>query len=124
MLKNISRYIRQNCRSFAVDGFGRVPIGHKTEKLVKNLKEGDEILTPYGIDKIKSITKYNPSTGFAELVEFNKMLITPNHPIKIYDEWILPKEVKEIKFRNCQEMFTFKLNKYDVITINGNNIKA
>lgn len=123
MLKNISNYVKPNCRTF-FDGFGRVLIGNKCEKLVKNIQEGDEILTPYGMDKIKSITRFCPNVGYIEVVELNRMLITPEHEIKIYDEWIFPKEMKEIKFMRCSEMFSFKLDKYDVLTINGNNVKA
>lgn len=123
MLRNLSKIIPKNTRSFAVDGFGRVPIGNKSEKLVKNLNKGDTIITPYGPDTVREIIKFTPN-GFSFVVEFNKMLITPNHPIKIYDEWSLPKEVKAVKTVQCGEMYDIKLEKYDVLTVNGNNIKV
>jgi len=123
MLKNIRIFLKPNCRNF-VDGYGRVPIGNKTEKLVKNLQEGDEVLTPFGIDKIKSITRFYPHTGFAEMVEYNKMLITPEHPIKIHDEWHFPSDFKDVNFYNCSILYKIKLHKYNELTINGNNIKV
>jgi len=123
MFKYSVRFIKPNCRTF-IDGFGRVPVGNNTEKLVKNIKQGDKVLTPYGIDTVKSITKYFPETALVNMSEFNKMLITPEHPIKIYDEWVLPTEVKESDVCICSTLYRIHLEKYDTITVNGNNIKA
>lgn len=105
-----------------VDGFGRVPISPKLEMLVKSLKKGDSILTPFGSATIKCVLKSKVHQGFLEMTEFNKMLIIPNHPIQIYGEWTLPKEVKEIKFLQCQSLYSFILDKHHIMTINGNNI--
>jgi len=124
MLRLLPQKILTQTRRFAVDGFGRVKTGPKMEKLVKNLKKGDEVLTPYGPAKILEVTKQNIPNGFYEMAEFNQMLITPNHPIKIYDEWTLPKEVQEIKFAKCQAIYSVKIDKYHILTINGNNIQC
>lgn len=109
-------------RFFSVDGFGRVPIGNKIDKLVKELQIGDEILTPFGNAKILEINMTPVSFGYAELVELNRMLISPTHPIKIYDEWLLPKEVKKPKLTKCYILYSFKLDNHHIMTINGNNI--
>jgi len=113
-----------NARNFAIDGYGRVKTGLATEKLVKNMKVGDEVLTPHGSAKITHVNKKYTFTGYYELVELNKMLITPEHPIYIYDSWELPKEIKKIEFVKCTELYSFELDKYHVMTVNGNNIMA
>jgi len=116
--------LRTSIRKFSVDGFGRVKIGLKSEKLVKKLEKGDEVFTPYGPDKIKNIEKIPLAYGFGELVELNKMLISPENPVKIFDEWTLPKEVKKVEFVKCRSLYSISLEKYDTITINGNNVKT
>ena len=113
-----------NLRSFAVDGFGRVKTAQNAEKLVKNMKIGDQVLTPHGPAKVTNIDKKYTFTGYCELVELNKMLITPDHPIMIYDAWELPKDLKKVEFLKCIELYSFELDKYNVLTINGNNIRA
>ena len=95
-------------RKFSIDGFG---YESSTGKRIKDLKVGD-------------IIKEKTKTGFCEMTGFNKMLITPDHPILIYGEWTKPREVKEIKFVNCRELYDIVLNKHHVITINGNNIRT
>jgi hypothetical protein len=52
------------------------------------------------------------------------MLITPENPVKIFDEWTLPKEVKKVEFVKCRTLYSISLEKYDTITINGNNVKT
>ena len=120
MLRNVlnkSLFIRK----FSIDGFG---YESSTGKRIKDLKVGDIIKTPYGESTIINIIKEKTKTGFCEMTGFNKMLITPDHPILIYEEWTKPREVKEIKFVNCRELYDIVLNKHHVITINGNNIRT
>lgn len=110
-------------RNFSVNGFGRVLTGPKNEKLVKNLKEGDSVLTPYGKATITKIKVKVVENQYNEMVELNKMLITPNHPIEIFGQEFLPRHTNNIKFHKCNELFDFELDKYHILTINGINVK-
>ena len=122
---NISKrtYLQNNImiRNFSIDGYC---YESSTGKRIKELKIGDLVKTPYGEASIVNIIKEKTHSGFCEMAKFNKMLITPEHHILIYDEWTKPKEVKEIKFVKCKELYDIVLDKYHVITINGNNIKT
>jgi len=118
MLRNLQK------RFFSVDGFGKVLIGKNIEKAVRFLTEGEKILTPYGEATITKISKTKIATGFYELAEFNKMRITGDHFIQIYGEWTPAKEVQKINFVKCSELYSFKLDKHHVMTINGNNIST
>jgi len=107
-----------------VDGYGRVNVGRGLEKLVKNLRVGDEVMTPQGVARIVDIDKKEIKNGYYEMVEFNKMLITQDHEIMIYDEWTLPKDVKKVEFVKCCSLYDFELDKNKIMTINGNNIRT
>jgi len=120
MLRNLF----QQVRNFSVDGFGRVNVGRGLEKLVKNLRVGDEVMTPQGKARIVNINKKDVMNGFYEMVEFNKMLITQDHEIMIYDEWTLPKDVKKVEFVKCVSLYDFELDNYKIMTVNGNNIRT
>jgi len=120
MLRNLF----QQVRNFSVDGFGRVNVGRGLEKLVKNLRVGDEVMTPQGKARIVNINKKDVVNGFYEMVEFNKMLITQDHEIMIYDEWTLPKDVKKVEFVKCVSLYDFELDNYKIMTVNGNNIRT
>lgn len=112
----------QQIRRFSVDGFGRVLVGNKVEKLVKNLREGDNVLTPYGLSKILRIEKREVVNGYYEMVEMNRMLITPDNMVEIYGEWTLPRDVKKINFVKCDCLYDLELDRHKVVTINGNNV--
>ena len=120
MLRNLF----QQVRNFSVDGFGRVNVERGLEKLVKNLRVGDEVMTPQGKARIVNINKKDVVNGFYEMVEFNKMLITQDHEIMIYDEWTLPKDVKKVEFVKCVSLYDFELDNYKIMTVNGNNIRT
>lgn len=111
-------------RFYSIDGFGRVSLPNKSEKLVKNLQEGDLIQTTQGPAKVVEIKSYHCPMGFYELVELNKMLINPNQQIRLYDEWTIARDVKEVQFLRCHMLYSFVLDKYNEMIVNGNVIKS
>jgi len=105
-----------------INGLSRVTIGNKQEKFIKDIQLGDLLKTPYGIAKVRGIIRKEIPHGFIELAELNKMLIIPNHPIQIYEEWTKPNDVTKINFVKCDCLYGLILDKHHVITVNGNNV--
>ena len=56
--------------------------------------------------------------------ELNKMLINPNQQIRVYDEWTIARDVKEVQFLRCHMLYSFVLDKYNEMIVNGNVIKS
>ena len=111
-------------RHFSVGGFGRALIGNNKEKLVKNLCEGDNLLTPLGPAKIMKVIKKDIPLGYLEMVELNKMQVTPEHPVYMYDEWVLAQDIQKVAFVKCSTVYSFILDKHHIMTVNGNNIST
>jgi len=65
-----------------------------TQKLVRNLKKGDEIKTPEGTATIQCVLKY-AKPGEAKVCVFeNGLKITPHHPImNNLGQWVYPADI-------------------------------
>ena len=97
----------------------RMTAGYRS---VKDIKKGDEVWTPDGPAKVLCVVRTEcliPEPGKAELVEIGKLVITPNHPIKLGDVWKFPKNVMNVQVLDCGAVYSFVLDQGHVVEIEG-----
>jgi len=63
---------------------------------VSDLKKGDKIATPSGPAVIKCVVKTLTFQGMTDMCSLpNGLLITPGHPVKLQNDWIYPRDLKQ-----------------------------
>merc|ERR1719229_1173290 len=98
-----------NCSNPCFDGHNRALLADGSSVLVKDLKQGDEVLTPNGPASIVCIVKtlVGPET---ELCQVGDLLLTPWHPIMHEGAWTFPNDVAEQKTVPCEAVYSFVLD--------------
>ena len=101
-------------------GKSKVLMANNTIKLVENLTKNDVVYTPNGNATINCVVKTNiPNNIEIDLVELGDGLeITPYHPVRI-DEWRFPKDIGPIITKKCPAVYSFVLDNYHIMKING-----
>jgi len=69
--------------------------------------------------KVSCVIKTNCDTHRAQLVEINKLLITPWHPVRINNQWKFPYHLGPTTERNCSAVYNFVLETKHIMIING-----
>ena len=64
----------------------QISINNDGYKYIQDLKEGDSVLTPAGIEKIKSVLKYN-YTGNLYSINDSEYFVTGGHPFRTSNGW-------------------------------------
>jgi hypothetical protein len=83
-----------DCSGGCFSGEGLVQLANGTQKRVKELQKGDEIVDSLGSKaKIVCLIAYKVMK-WIQVCEINGLLITPKHPIKNSGEWVYPQEIK------------------------------
>ena len=89
--------------------------------LLKDIKPGATVKTEQGYDVIEAILISKMHESTCNLVHLEGGWIgTPNHPIKIKDDWIHPKSIGPIQNTECNAVYSILLkNRHSSIYING-----
>lgn len=116
--------------SFSDRDFYRVPCVHESSEilmsdnrfcLARDIMVGNEVMTSQGSAKIILIIE-TMLTEPTEMVQIGRLSITPTHPIKFNNQWILPKDhpyrVNYI-MNDFNKVYTFALEKDHSMFING-----
>jgi hypothetical protein len=113
---NMSHYYNSGGSCF--DGNGVVPMYDGTNKLVKNLNEGDICNVNNQPSKIKCVlrTKVNKNI---DLVNINNMWITPWHPIMRNGEWMFPIDISNVESKYIDYVYNFVFTDHHSIIVNG-----
>ncbi|CAM4832467.1 unnamed protein product [Rotaria magnacalcarata] len=90
-------------------------------KLVKDIRRGDALKAPGGLEStVTHVVKIKCATGKALMVTLDSgLVITPWHPIRIDGNWKFPHDIRHEKEIECQEMYNFVLDKCHIAIING-----
>ncbi|CAF4943716.1 unnamed protein product [Rotaria sp. Silwood1] len=90
-------------------------------KLVKDIRRGDVLRTPDGVEAtVTYVVKIMCAKGKASMVTFdNGLIITPWHPIRIDGNWKFPHDIRHEQEIECQEMYNFVLDQCHISIING-----
>jgi hypothetical protein len=87
---------------------------------IDKLSSGNIIKTENGWSTITCIVKTMCKDGKTDLVHFpNGLVITPTHPIKHNNEWILPSTIKDATETTCEAVYSFLLDRDHTMIING-----
>jgi len=112
---NMSHYY--NAGGGCFHGDGTVLMADGESKLVKELKVNDVVM---GGGKVQCVVKHECADNKARLCEYNGLVITPYHPIKVNGKWVFPIDVDQGGQREyeCQFVYNFVVDTGS-ITING-----
>ena len=123
---NMSVYNDPNGGCFSGDS--KMLLSDGTFKLVKNLRQGDKVLSladPYNINsglkeaKIVCILKIMTNGSVNMASTKNGLKITPWHPIITHGVWSFPGNIFETKQENCDEIYSILLDNYFTFNLNG-----
>jgi len=116
---NMKRY--HNIGNGCFHGDCSVLMKNGTQKLVKNIRKGDIIMSPNGPSTVLCTIEFPCKDSKTDLVELEGgLLLTPYHPIRIHGKWNFPCEIAPVlSSRNCHSVFTFVLDKIHIMKING-----
>jgi len=91
---------------------------HNGTKLVKDLKKGDIVM---GGAKIECVVKHECVDNKARLCQYNGLVITPYHPIKVDNKWVFPIDVDQGGQREFVDQFVynFVLDSGHILKVNG-----
>lgn len=99
-----------------------VKMADGTFKAVKNISQGDNVMTSERKStKVVCVLKHQCKGGVIKLVEFQAggLLITPYHPVRIQDKWYFPNDLGEAKEYSCDLVFNFVLQEDHIMQVNG-----
>ena len=109
-------YYRTNGGCF--DGDGQVLLANNTFIQVKDLKKGDRLFNMNNSRCIiECIIKQNINSE-VDVCSVNEMLISPYHPIFIFNKWMFPATEFKIQKRFITSFYNIILNNNDTIVIN------
>ena len=87
---------------------------------VSDLKKGDNIATPSGPAAIKCVVKTLTFQGMADMCSLpNGLLITPGHPVKLQNDWIYPRDLKQRQSIQCSAFYNLVVSNDHRAIING-----
>jgi len=86
-------------------------------KQIDKIVKGDKLIDSKGnINTVVCVIKINGND--IKLIDIERLLITPYHPIKLNDEWVFPKNVSNIE-TNCNSVYNLVLDNNHTIVINN-----
>jgi hypothetical protein len=124
------------------DGFGYVEMADTPYlKMVKDIVKGDKIRNLDGnVATVVCVLKTKIKNGSTDMIILNKLRITPWHPIRYSEEWVIPfkfsekcdnlyiskwefpSNIKESTRVHIDYVYDFILDKHHIVTINGIDI--
>lgn len=120
-LQSMNTYYNQHGGCF--DGNCQALMANKLNKLVKDVKKGDKVMTPNGgTAEVTCVLKMNCPSKSTTLVQMEGgLLISAYHPIRINQTWTFPCDVTPAQVLPCEAVYSFLLNKESehVMLING-----
>jgi len=116
-ISSMEGYYRTDSGCF--DGDGTVLLANNTYMKVKELKKGDKLLN-HNNDEciIECIIKQNINSD-VDVCSVNGMLISPYHPIFLFNKWVFPATEFKIHKRFIESYYNIVLESNDTIIINS-----
>jgi hypothetical protein len=116
-ISSMEGYYRTDSGCF--DGDGTVLLANNTYMKVKELKKGDKILNHNNKECIiECIIKQNINSD-VDVCSVNDMLISPYHPIFLFNKWVFPATEFKIHKRFIESYYNIVLESDDTIIINS-----
>jgi len=120
-LTNMNAYYNYSGGCF--DGNSAVLMEGNQQKLVKDIKKGDKVITHNGaVSEVQCALKMLCPSGSLSLVELEGGLrITAYHPVRVNQKWSFPGDIKPAQVVPCEAVYTFVLNQQSehIMVING-----
>jgi len=89
-------------------------------KTVKTVKRGDLVMTfNKKFAKVLGVMVTRFPAGKTDLVKIGKLLISPYHPVLFDNHWTFPKDIVKPHTHECQEVYTFVIEKCHILLINS-----
>jgi hypothetical protein len=125
----MEEYKRSDCICF--DGEGIVLLANNTYIKVNELKKGDRLFNFNNMQcKVICVIKQNINAEI-DVCSVNEMLISPYHPIYLFNKWMFPATEFKIQKRFITSLYNIVLDNYDSIVVNfipvitlGHNLNA
>ena len=115
-ISSMEGYYRTDMGCF--DGEGNVLLSNNTFIQVKELKKGDKLFNMNNtLCIIECIIKQNINKEI-DVCSVNDMLISPYHPIFLFNKWVFPATEFKIQKRFISSFYNVVLNTNDTIVIN------
>jgi hypothetical protein len=115
-ISSMEGYYRTDSGCF--DGEGTVLLANNTFMQVKELKKGDKLFNMNNIICIvECVIKQNINAEI-DVCSVNDMLISPYHPIFLFNKWVFPATEFKIQKRFITSFYNIVLNNNDTIVIN------
>lgn len=119
----VSMAVYSQASAGCIEGKSLVSMYDGSEKMIEEIKKGDEVLTPNGFKAtvrcvVKTLTKDNKEF----IVKFDSGLgITMWHPVRIDNKWTFPEDILSSTEVECPAVYSFVLNTEDehVMIVNG-----
>ena len=116
-ISSMEGYYRTDSGCF--DGDGTVLLANNTFMKVKELKKGDKLLNHNNKECIiECIIKQNINSD-VDVCSVNDMLISPYHPIFLFNKWVFPATEFKIHKRFIESYYNIVLESDDTIIINS-----
>jgi hypothetical protein len=116
-ISSMEGYYRTDSGCF--DGDGNVLLANNTYMKVKELRKGDKILNHNNKECIiECIIKQNINSDI-DVCSVNDMLISPYHPIFLFNKWVFPATEFKIHKRFIESYYNIVLESDDTIIINS-----
>jgi hypothetical protein len=98
-----------------------VSLANGLTKLVKDIRKGDILKTPDGLEAtVTYVIKILRQNKKASLIQFeNGLIITPWHPVRINGHWVFPYDIGRETIMECEEVYNFALDVGHIVIING-----
>jgi|694.fasta_scaffold80768_2 hypothetical protein len=117
--------------SICFDGEGIVLLANNTYIKVNELKKGDRLFNLNNMQcKVVCVIKQNINAEI-DVCSVNEMLISPYHPIYLFNKWMFPSTEFKIQKRFITSLYNIVLDNYDSIVVNfipvitlGHNLNA
>jgi hypothetical protein len=115
-ISSMEGYYRTDMGCF--DGEGIVLLSNNTFIQVKELKKGDKLFNMNNtLCIVECIIKQNINSEI-DVCSVNDMLISPYHPIFLFNKWVFPATEFKIQKRFISSFYNIVLNMNDTIVIN------
>ena len=115
-ISSMEGYYRTDMGCF--DGEGNVLLSNNTFIQVKELKKGDKLFNMNNtLCIVECIIKQNINKEI-DVCSVNDMLISPYHPIFLFNKWVFPATEFKIQKRFISSFYNVVLNTNDTIVIN------
>jgi len=115
---NMARYY--NACGGCFDGYGWVKYADGSQKMVKQVKKGDLLLTAGdNVAEVVCVVKTEIEDSYPLVTLESGLKLTPYHPILVDGSWEFPIKVAPCAYEPCDAVYNFVLSNGHVMTING-----